>query len=156
MPYALVPDGYTLKKVTAAQMKAVDEKRRHDNVTAVLENETALKIGGAAVGALAIGGLASVFIPLLEQKVGALGDDVKDAIGEVFDFLNPIPEVKDFINSVNPFYDPDRPNPFMEDVEEAVKLFDINRQRRAEGKEPYSSYDEYLIDTGQRPDLRFK
>ena len=145
MPYALVPDGYTLKKVTAAQMKAVDDKRRHDNVTAVLENETALKIGGAAIGAIAIGGLASVFIPLLEQKVGALGDDVKDAIGEVFDFLNPIPEVKDFLNSVNPFYDPDRPNPLMETVEEAVTLFDINRQRRAEGKQPYATYGEYLV-----------
>ena len=149
MPYALVPEGYTLKKVTAAQMKAVDDKRRHDNVTAVLENETALKIGGAAVGALAIGGLASVFIPLLEQKVGDLGDDVKDAIGEVFDFLNPIPEAKEFLNSVNPFYDPDRVNPLVEKVEQATKLFEINKQRRAQGLEPYANYNEYLIDTGR-------
>jgi hypothetical protein len=143
MPYALVPDGYTLKKVTAAQMKAVDEKRRHDNVTAVLENETALKIGGAAIGALAIGGLAAVFIPLLEKKVGALSDDIKDAIGEVFDFLNPIPEIKDLINSVNPFYDPDRVNPWMEEIESAQDYMDAQKQRREQGLEPYSSYEQW-------------
>ena len=143
MPYALVPDGYTLKKVTAAQMKAVDDKRRHDNVTAVLENETALKIGGAAIGALAIGGLAAVFIPLLEKKVGALSDDIKDAIGEVFDFLNPIPEIKDLINSVNPFYDPDRVNPLMEEIESAQEYVDVQKQRREQGLEPYSSYEQW-------------
>ena len=143
MPYALVPDGYTLKKVTAAQMKAVDDKRRHDNVTAVLENETALKIGGAAIGALAIGGLAAVFIPLLEKKVGALSDDIKDAIGEVFDFLNPIPEIKDLINSVNPFYDPDRVNPWLEEIESAQEYVDVQKQRREQGLEPYSSYEQW-------------
>ena len=64
MSYALIPDGYTLKKVTKAQMKAVDEKRRHDDVLAILENDAAVKLGGAAVGALDLGGLATVFIPL--------------------------------------------------------------------------------------------
>lgn len=149
MPYALIPDGYSLKKVTKAQMKAVDEKRRHDDVLAILENDAAVKLGGAAVGALALGGLAAVFIPLLEQKVGDLGDDVKDAIGEVFDFLNPIPEAKEFLNSVNPFYDPDRVNPLVEKVEQATELFEINKQRRAQGLKPYANYNEYLIDTGR-------
>ena len=127
-------------------MKAVDDKRRHDDVIAILENDAAVKIGGAAVGALALGGLASVFIPLLEEKVGDLGDDVRDGIKEVFDFLNPIPEAKEFLNSVNPFYDPDRPNPIIEKVEQATELFEINKQRRAQGLEPYASYGQYLTE----------
>ena len=52
MPYALIPDGFTLKKVTKAQEEAVKAKRRHDNVQAFIENENAPVLIGA--GALAI------------------------------------------------------------------------------------------------------
>jgi len=53
MPYALIPDGYSLKQVTKLQKQAVDEKRRHDNVMAFLNNETTpLLIGG--IGAVAL------------------------------------------------------------------------------------------------------
>ena len=38
MPYALIPDGYSLKKVTKLQEKAVNTKRRHDNSVALLSN----------------------------------------------------------------------------------------------------------------------
>ena len=38
MPYALIPDGYSLKKVTKLQKQAVTDKRRHDNVVAFIEN----------------------------------------------------------------------------------------------------------------------
>ena len=50
MPYALIPDGYSLKKVTKAQEEAVKAKRRHDNVQAFIENEnTPLLVGAGAV-----------------------------------------------------------------------------------------------------------
>lgn len=143
MPYALIPDGYSLKKVTKAQMKAVDDKRRHDDVIAILENDAAVKVGGAAIGALALGGLAAVFIPLLEKKVGALSDDFKDAIGEVFDFLNPIPEAKEFLDSVNPFHDPNRVNPWLDEIKDAQDYMDAQKQRREQGLTPYSSYEEW-------------
>ena len=53
MPYALIPDGYSLKKVTKLQKQAVNDKRRHDNVVAFLSNEnTPVLIGGAGVVAL--------------------------------------------------------------------------------------------------------
>jgi len=53
MPYALVPDGYSLKQVTKLQKKAVDDKRRHDNVVAFLSNDgTPALIGGGALLAL--------------------------------------------------------------------------------------------------------
>jgi len=53
MAYTLIPDGYTLKKVTPLQAEAVNAKRRHDNTVAFLTNEnTPLLIGGAAILAL--------------------------------------------------------------------------------------------------------
>ena len=38
MAYALIPDGYSLKKVTKLQEQAVNAKRRHDNVEAFFAN----------------------------------------------------------------------------------------------------------------------
>ena len=53
MPYALIPDGYSLKKVTELQKQAVNAKRRHDDVLAFLSNEnTPLLIGSAGLVAL--------------------------------------------------------------------------------------------------------
>ena len=53
MPYALIPDGYSLKKVTKLQKQAVNDKRRHDNVKTFLDNETTpLLIGGTALAAV--------------------------------------------------------------------------------------------------------
>ena len=46
MPYALIPEGFELKKVTKAQEQAVNAKRRHDDVQAFIENEnTPLVVG---------------------------------------------------------------------------------------------------------------
>ena len=43
MPFALIPDGYSLKKVTKLQQKALNDKRRHDNVVTVLNNPEIVK-----------------------------------------------------------------------------------------------------------------
>ena len=43
MPYALIPDGFSLKKVTKLQLKALSDKRRHDNVVTVLNNPEIVK-----------------------------------------------------------------------------------------------------------------
>jgi hypothetical protein len=43
MPYALIPDGYTLKKVTKLQKQALNDKRRHDNVVAFINNPELMK-----------------------------------------------------------------------------------------------------------------
>ena len=61
MAYALIPDGFTLKKVTKLQKQAVNEKRRHDDVLALLNNEnTPLVIAGIATALL---------IPTLAKQV---------------------------------------------------------------------------------------
>ena len=43
MPFALIPDGFSLKKVTKLQQQAVKDKRRHDNVVTVLNNPEIVK-----------------------------------------------------------------------------------------------------------------
>ena len=43
MSYALIPDGYSLKKVTKAQKQAVIDKRRHDNVVTLVNNPEIIK-----------------------------------------------------------------------------------------------------------------
>jgi hypothetical protein len=43
MPYALIPDGYSLKKVTKLQKQALNDKRRHDNVVAFINNPELMK-----------------------------------------------------------------------------------------------------------------
>jgi len=43
MSYALIPDGYSLEKVTKAQKQALNDKRRHDNVMAAINNPEIIK-----------------------------------------------------------------------------------------------------------------
>ena len=43
MAYVLVPDGYTLKKVTKLQKDAVDRYYRHKNVKALIDNPEIIK-----------------------------------------------------------------------------------------------------------------
>ena len=90
MPYALIPDGYSLKKVTKAQKEAVDAKRRHDNVTALLNNpNTPVVIGGAVATFFGVR-FASDVIEDLENKGVALTDDVKQKVRDTIDKVNPL------------------------------------------------------------------
>ena len=80
MPFALIPDGYSLKKVTKLQQKAVSDKRRHDNVMKLLENPTTLPtlatlIGGALIAKTVDDTLAS----LVDQGINIV-DQTKDAV----------------------------------------------------------------------------
>jgi hypothetical protein len=52
MPVALVPDGYTLKKVTKDQEKALKDFKKHENVKAFLGSSGAGK--GLGLGSLGI------------------------------------------------------------------------------------------------------
>ena len=55
MPYALIPEGFTLKKVTKAQQDAIDEyfgrERRGSYLNTLIENPaTTTLVGGALTG----------------------------------------------------------------------------------------------------------
>ena len=75
MPYALIPDGFELKKVTKAQEQAVNAKRRHDNVQAFIENENTPFLVGA--GALALS-LPILIELLLQAQEDALNITLTD------------------------------------------------------------------------------
>jgi hypothetical protein len=77
MPYAMIPDGYSIKKVTKLQKQAVNAKRRHDNVTTFLGNETTpLLMGGVTLLAV-LPILAGLFYKSLEAEGILLTDEQK-------------------------------------------------------------------------------
>ena len=89
MAYALIPDGYSLKKVTKLQDHAVNAKRRHDNSEALLANpNTPLVIGGLITAFFGVR-LAESIIADLETRLGALSEDVKQGIKDTVDIKLP-------------------------------------------------------------------
>ena len=79
MPFALIPDGYSLKKVTKLQKQAINSKRRHDNVMAILENsQTPLVVAGIVTAFLA-GRAADSLIDDLKEK----GENVTEKTEQV-------------------------------------------------------------------------
>ena len=90
MPYALIPDNYSLEKVTKEQKQAVEEKRSHDDVLTVLANPATAQIVGMLGAGLATAHFLPKFIEALEKRVGTLTDDFKGAINETVNDLNPL------------------------------------------------------------------
>ena len=80
MPYALIPDGYSLKRVTKLQKQAINSKRRHDNVMAILENsQTPLVVAGIVTAFLA-GRAADSIIDDIKETTGAITSGTEKAI----------------------------------------------------------------------------
>ena len=67
MPYALIPEGFELKKVTKAQEQAVNAKRRHDNVQAFIENENTPLLVGAGAVVFSVPFLITLFLQAQEE-----------------------------------------------------------------------------------------
>jgi len=80
MPYVLIPEGYELQKATKAQIDAVNAKRRHDDIVALLANTNTPLVLGGLVTAFFGARLAGDIISDLEDKVGAVSDDIKEGI----------------------------------------------------------------------------
>ena len=83
MAYALIPDGYSLKKVTKDQKQAVNDKRRHDDVVAVLSNENAALGITALAAVLASGTLLALFMKVLGEEL-TLDDKQKAELEKKF------------------------------------------------------------------------
>jgi len=100
MPYVMIPDGFSLKKVTRAQKDAVDAKRRHDDVVALLNNpNTPLVIGSAFATYFGVR-LGRDIVTDLEARGVALTDDVKDKIKDTVQAVNPLDvDVTKFIDT---------------------------------------------------------
>ena len=68
MPDALIPDGFTLKKVTKSQERAVNAKRRHDNVQTLLENPATIPVVASSLGLLVGGVLVDRILKFLADE----------------------------------------------------------------------------------------
>jgi len=89
MAYALIPEGYELKQVTKLQDAAVKDKRRHDDVVALLANpNTPIVVGGLVAGFFGVR-LADAIIGDLENRLGVLSEDVKQGIKDTIDIKLP-------------------------------------------------------------------
>tara|TARA_R100000655_G_scaffold80965_1_gene120354 strand:+ start:708 stop:1145 length:438 start_codon:yes stop_codon:yes gene_type:complete len=82
MPFALIPDGFTLKKVTKAQEQAVKDKRRHDDIIALLNNPAASTAIIAPIIAIATGAAGAAILEfilnLLKDEGVAVSNKIKD------------------------------------------------------------------------------
>ena len=79
MPYALIPDGYSLKKVTKLQKQALNDKRRHDNVVALLNNENTPLVVGGAIATI----LTGVFVKQVAEDFNIDEKQVEESIKSV-------------------------------------------------------------------------
>mgnify|MGYP006404370373 FL=1 len=78
--YALIPDGYSLTKVTKAEEQAVKDLRRHENFKTFLNNETTpLLIGGAALATLTPI-LITLVLQLLEEQGAVISSAQKAGV----------------------------------------------------------------------------
>jgi len=72
MPYGLIPDGYTLKKITKQEEEALTDLRKHEDFKTFLGSSQS----GTAVGGLAVGVALLIFvIPMLKNFLKALAAD---------------------------------------------------------------------------------
>jgi len=86
MAYTLIPDGFTLKKVTKAQEQAVSAHRRHDNVQAFLENENAPLLIGAGALAVSLPLLIALFLEAQEEALNVTLTDAQKTT--LFNYAN--------------------------------------------------------------------
>jgi len=91
MPYTLVPDGYTLKKVSKQQEDAVKDLRKHEDFKTFLGSPQS----GTAVAGTAVSIALLVFvIPMLINFLKALGEDKEfkgQTVGQVAEQLQEDP-----------------------------------------------------------------
>ena len=72
MPYGLIPDGYTLKKITKQEEEALTDLRKHEDFKTFLGSPQA----GTAVAGTAVSIALLVFIiPIIINFLKALGED---------------------------------------------------------------------------------
>ena len=85
MPFALIPDGFSLKKVTKLQEKAVKDKRRHDDVVALLNNDLAAAAIVTPLVAIASGALSTVIAKYVLDKLKEEGVSIPEKAAKAVD-----------------------------------------------------------------------
>ena len=93
MAYVLIPEGFSLQKVTKAEQTAVEEyfgrERKGSYLEGFVSNPNApLVIGGLVAGFFGVK-LAEDIIKDIESRVGTLSEDVKQGIKDTVDIKLP-------------------------------------------------------------------
>ena len=118
MPYALIPEGFTLKKVTKAQQDAIDEyfgrERRSSYLNTLIENPaTTTLVGGDLTG--------GALLALINKYFSEGGPFTKE---EIIEKLNPFAVVETAIEATSP----------TGDVESAFSLVQEALKKREQNK----------------------
>ena len=82
MPFALIPDGFTIQKVTAAQERAVKSKRRQDDLIALINNPQTIAVIGTIIGGTLVATQVDGIIDSLKESGVQVSDDVIQATKE--------------------------------------------------------------------------
>ena len=82
MPFALIPDGFTIQKVTAAQERAVKSKRRQDDLIALINNPQTIAVLGTIIGGTLVATQVDGIIDSLKESGVQVSDDVIQATKE--------------------------------------------------------------------------
>jgi hypothetical protein len=113
MAYVLIPEGFTLKKVTKAEQRAVDEhfgrERRGDYFENFLGNPNAPIVVGGLITTYLAANVAGDIIDKLEETVGPVAKTTKKAIEETVDIrLNRPAAIREaIINALSRFEIPE-------------------------------------------------
>ena len=79
MPFALIPEGFKLQKVTKAQERAVDAKRRHDDMIALLNNPQTISSAVTLILAYLTAQSGKTAVQELKDLGASISDEVEDA-----------------------------------------------------------------------------
>jgi len=102
MPYALIPDGYSLKQVTKLQKQAVDDKRRHDDIVALLNNPTTPTVVGAAIATILGVRFTEDLVAKLREEFGAFTEEQEQKVKSAVDSVNPVKRFEKAVRERSP------------------------------------------------------
>ena len=88
-----MPEGFELKKVSKLQKEAVDRFNRHENIKAALGNDAFYQVTGTLIFSILGAQLASKIITDLENRVGQITEQTKQAIKEATQVSITPPEI---------------------------------------------------------------
>ena len=90
MPFALIPEGFKLQKVTKAQERAVDAKRRHDDMIALLNNPQTISSAVTLVLAYLTAQAGKTAVQELKDLGANITEDVEEAFTKKRDVGAPV------------------------------------------------------------------
>ena len=93
MPYALIPDGHKLRKVTKLQQDAISAKRTHDDTVALLSNPNTPLVVGGTIAAFLLIKVGDEILDKLKEAGVEVTEDLTQAIKKATDIKQFLPDL---------------------------------------------------------------